>query len=562
MDDPSLSAVGDDTQETLSASHKQGSSLESPVHGQSPDGAQSMPADRITDKATATTINDSEIPTMTQPSRKRRPKRMTILTVKFHALGHYPSTIRHFGPTESVIRQNGRPEVAKGTRAERDQVRASRNPDIHHYIGTWKNAPVSLGEFMPNGGLFGDVAALQFIRRLKQHILPRFVAAMRPDLTGQSLQELMATQCWSNVTIKGDRIYTHKIMRIKYTTYDARRDEDIIHLETDQCNLMLGNPEFVYGSTTSPFQYCKVIAILHAEVGYAGALGRLRDSSQYLYTPLEILWVRWYDAVPGPGQAASVLNKVKLRPIDKEDGHGFIDPLNALRACHLIPQFALGRRFPDGHGKSQLAQDEADWECYYVNHFVDRDMFMRYHWGLAVGHSYARRDAVAANKKILDRHAAREQEFMPADETDATTGAPSESEGGSRLPVQGDGISQGGASCRADSSLEMGMVGEALATAAGGMVDVGDGEILTSEPSGMVEGSTESTASVSGMTGSAVTVDDGDGEDSKHDGWGEDDEQGSDSDSQSSGDSSASDERVDDEEYEKQAALYGDEEDW
>jgi hypothetical protein len=33
--------------------------------------------------------------------------------------------------------------------------------------------------------------------------------------------------------------------------------------------------------------------------------------------------------------------------------------------------------------------------------FADRDMFMRYEWGLAVGHTYAHSDATAANEKVL-----------------------------------------------------------------------------------------------------------------------------------------------------------------
>ena len=33
--------------------------------------------------------------------------------------------------------------------------------------------------------------------------------------------------------------------------------------------------------------------------------------------------------------------------------------------------------------------------------FADRDMFMRYEWGLAVGHKYTHPDATKANEKIL-----------------------------------------------------------------------------------------------------------------------------------------------------------------
>ena len=34
--------------------------------------------------------------------------------------------------------------------------------------------------------------------------------------------------------------------------------------------------------------------------------------------------------------------------------------------------------------------------------FVDRDMFMRYEWGLAVGHTYTHKNAAVANQNILE----------------------------------------------------------------------------------------------------------------------------------------------------------------
>ena len=50
----------------------------------------------------------------------------------------------------------------KSVKAEelREQRLASRNPDIHHYIGTSKNAPIYLSQFSPSsdGSLSADVA--------------------------------------------------------------------------------------------------------------------------------------------------------------------------------------------------------------------------------------------------------------------------------------------------------------------------------------------------------------------------------------------------------------------
>ncbi|KAI0071897.1 hypothetical protein K474DRAFT_1577559, partial [Panus rudis PR-1116 ss-1] len=66
---------------------------------------------------------------------------------------------------------------------------------------------------------------------------------------------------------------------------------------------------------------------------------------------------------------------------------GFVDPNQVIHAAHLIPDFSSGRT-------TQLLlrscirnedEDDEDWNLYYVNIFVDRDMFMWYLGG-GVGH--------------------------------------------------------------------------------------------------------------------------------------------------------------------------------
>ena len=49
------------------------------------------------------------------------------------------------------------------------------------------------------------------------------------------------------------------------------------------------------------------------------------------------------------------------------------------------------------------------------NRFVDRDMFMRYEWGLGVGHTYAHPNATDANEKVLAdrRHIQAELSLNP-----------------------------------------------------------------------------------------------------------------------------------------------------
>ncbi|KAG1739689.1 hypothetical protein EDB19DRAFT_1908712 [Suillus lakei] len=72
-----------------------------------------------------------------------------------------------------------------------------------------------------------------------------------------------------------------------------------------------------------------------------------------------------------------------------EHSFDFLDPTEVLRGCHIIPSFTSKQRCPDGSGLSACAGDKDDWCAYYVNQFMDRDMMMRFHFGLGVGHTYS-----------------------------------------------------------------------------------------------------------------------------------------------------------------------------
>ena len=90
--------------------------------------------------------------------------------------------------------------------------------------------------------------------------------------------------------------------------------------------------------------------------------------------------------------------------------------------------------------------------------FVDRDMFMRYEWGLGIGHTYSHKDATAANQHVLHTHASttrledafatpeREDQSHPerllvADrDNDAAVGSSAELEGGPDIGANGEGL--------------------------------------------------------------------------------------------------------------------------
>ncbi|KIJ17497.1 hypothetical protein PAXINDRAFT_72847 [Paxillus involutus ATCC 200175] len=76
------------------------------------------------------------------------------------------------------------------------------------------------------------------------------------------------------------------------------------------------------------------------------------------------------------------------------DVFGFVDPDSVIRGVHLIPAFALGST-DEYLGPSFIRQDpetagwHLDWRYFYINMFVDRDMFMHFRGG-GIGHKITR----------------------------------------------------------------------------------------------------------------------------------------------------------------------------
>ena len=151
-----------------------------------------------------------------------------------------------------------------------------------------------------------------------------------------------------------------------------------------------------------PYIYARVLSIFHVNATYVGP-----GVVDYHSHRIDVLWVHWYQYVEeSAGWDTATVDRVCFPPMADEHAFGFVNPDDVLRGCHMIPQFSCGLRYPDGTGISHCAQDASYWHFYYVNQFVlllsneplaiimvssfvDRDMVMRYHWGLGVGHTYA-----------------------------------------------------------------------------------------------------------------------------------------------------------------------------
>lgn len=220
------------------------------------------------------------------------------------------------------------------------------------------------------------VTLQDFLPKLKDHLIPRLRSAQAQKLTsaetqsnpsygGDSTNSSLNHSDRDSVYFKSERIYLHKIYRVQYTTYDVRREQDVINPSTPHRDIMLLATTSDNGDD-HPFLYARVLGVYHANVIHTA------DATQnYQPTRFEFLWVRWYKY-----QGQSVrwrdlkLDVLSLPSVNNEDAFGFVDPGDILRACHIIPAFSGGKKFNDEVGLSRCANDSRDWSRYYVNRLV------------------------------------------------------------------------------------------------------------------------------------------------------------------------------------------------
>lgn len=216
------------------------------------------------------------------------------------------------------------------------------------------------------------------------------------------------TEKRASVIIRYERLNVHKTLRVFYTTYDVRRDSDLIHTSSHHADVMLAAEDDPH-----PFWYARVLGIYHAEVrdGAAPFTNQWRR--------MEFLFVRWFGTEPGwkSGWKHRRLDRIGFVPQSNPGAFGFLDPSRVLRGCHLIPAFSQGTTTqllaPSPMGRDGTYRDfllergtgapHNDWDTFYTmryslsashlftlrltisSSFVDRDMLMRYIGG-GVGH--------------------------------------------------------------------------------------------------------------------------------------------------------------------------------
>ncbi|KAG1822053.1 uncharacterized protein BJ212DRAFT_1264972 [Suillus subaureus] len=151
--------------------------------------------------------------------------------------------------------------------------------------------------------------------------------------------------------------------------------------------MLLGNEESEPGELAPhPYWYAHVIGIFHVYARYLGS-----DSHNQASQCIDFLWVHWFcrDSNHKSGWVACQLHQIGFYDANevRADAFGFIDPAQVIRGVHVILGFthgSTGNLLPPSIAR-QPHDGGMDYSWYYVNQFVDCDMFMQF-CGSGIGH--------------------------------------------------------------------------------------------------------------------------------------------------------------------------------
>lgn len=205
-----------------------------------------------------------------------------------------------------------------------------------------------------------------FIPRLKNHLLTRLLGL---EYDGGETEFTGAER--NNVVISS--IYRHKTLRVNYTSYDMRRNQDYLNPQAEPADIMLISQEDESEKDRNVYWYGRIIDIFHADIQHINPESRSAKSLK-----MDFLWMRWLGrplsrSYHSGWKARRIPRLAFLQPEDDLPMHGFIDPSLVVRRVHLIPAFVYGR--VTGTSEPSAAHqpeenDKRDWNVYYINMHV------------------------------------------------------------------------------------------------------------------------------------------------------------------------------------------------
>jgi hypothetical protein len=329
--------------------------------------------------------------------------------------------------------------------------------NVRYYISKSRNHPVDIWSFLRSNKTDPSLKVFSlsndhiysashvcnpqgFLPKLHDHILGRLLE--RPS-QGDTYGDFSDAER-NMVHILGNKLFEVSTMTVNYTSYDIRRDRDLVNPQSHP-DIMVVSPDSETNDT-SPFWYARVLKIYHADVWTSHP--DVRDHSIH---SMNILWVRWFGSEPGYNWGFSCARLPKIGFVEWSDPFAFtfLDPAHVVRGCHLIPAFAEGRTstlLPEGKSAARVlvAEETDDWLNFYVGmcvmtrvticndtdwiySFVDRDLMIRHHGG-GIGHLQDVRSVDHEQNDMVPEDSAAEDDTRPRGESNVAVESDSESE--------------------------------------------------------------------------------------------------------------------------------------
>ncbi|PCH41840.1 hypothetical protein WOLCODRAFT_86181, partial [Wolfiporia cocos MD-104 SS10] len=253
-------------------------------------------------------------------------KKLNLSTYKLHALADYPQAIRQFGTTDNYSTQR---HARLLHRISQDEQRQAHEEVLHESTVIAGNATSSISRAGGCSHLRSGVAAVKMTTNipLPKHSspfdhyhmsdytpvwenIPRWLKANKDDCAFENFIPLLKNHLLSRLmgrefdgdeneftpkehaTLKilENKIYFHKVVRVNYTTYDMRRDQDTINPRTHLDVMVLAHEDDQdHNANTHPYWYARVIGIFHVMVEHTGIYSTSKRPCR-----MDFLWVRWF----------------------------------------------------------------------------------------------------------------------------------------------------------------------------------------------------------------------------------------------------------------------------
>jgi hypothetical protein len=208
-----------------------------------------------------------------------------------------------------------------------------------------------------------------FTQDFRPHLLDHLYSHIKGRPYDGDEESFSSYEC-DKIIIDQNRMYDHKTIRFRSTTYDGHRMEESAKPHAHADIMVLSHEEGVGGRAAFPYWHARIIGIYHFMVcerteGEAG----LSSPSQ-----MDVLLVRWlgFDSPDGQsGWRARQLHKVGFLPDTDVHGpaFGFLDPREVIWMVHLIPDFA-SIRTKDLLTRQSIAILDSDLDGEYPMYYV------------------------------------------------------------------------------------------------------------------------------------------------------------------------------------------------